>query len=56
MVNALIENDPDRTASCVVIDWRKASNPPYTQTCANIRLIGAITAHVIYLLYVGTAW
>uniref|UniRef100_A0A182UI44 Lipase domain-containing protein n=1 Tax=Anopheles melas TaxID=34690 RepID=A0A182UI44_9DIPT len=51
MVNALIENDPDRTASCVVIDWRKASNPPYTQTCANIRLIGAITAHVIYLLY-----
>ncbi|XP_050068539.1 pancreatic triacylglycerol lipase-like [Anopheles maculipalpis] len=51
MVNALIDNDPDRTASCVVIDWRKASNPPYTQTCANIRLIGAITAHVIYLLY-----
>ncbi|XP_053678359.1 pancreatic triacylglycerol lipase [Anopheles nili] len=52
MVNALIDNDPDHTASCVVIDWRKASNPPYTQCCANIRLIGAITAHVIHLLYV----
>ncbi|XP_058127007.1 pancreatic triacylglycerol lipase-like [Anopheles ziemanni] len=51
MVNALIDNDPDGTASCVVIDWRKASNPPYTQCCANIRVIGAITAHVIYMLY-----
>ncbi|XP_058063244.1 pancreatic lipase-related protein 2 [Anopheles bellator] len=52
MVHALLDNDPDQTATCIVIDWRKASNPPYTQTCANIRLIGAITAHVIYMLYV----
>lgn len=29
----------------------KGSSPPYTQAVANIRLIGAITAHVIHMIY-----
>lgn len=51
LVNAFLDNDPEGTASVVVIDWRKGSIPPYTQCVADIRLIGTITAHVIHMLY-----
>ncbi|XP_019559646.3 pancreatic triacylglycerol lipase-like [Aedes albopictus] len=51
LVHTFLENDPDGTASVMIIDWRKASTPPYTQCVADIRLVGAITAHVIHMLY-----
>lgn len=31
----------------IVIDWHKGSGPPYTQAVANIRLVGAMTAHLL---------
>uniref|UniRef100_U5ETF1 Putative pancreatic triacylglycerol lipase n=1 Tax=Corethrella appendiculata TaxID=1370023 RepID=U5ETF1_9DIPT len=49
MVNALLDND--KYSSAIVVDWRGGSSPPYTQAVANIRLVGAITAHVIHLIY-----
>ncbi|GAB0094042.1 pancreatic triacylglycerol lipase [Sergentomyia squamirostris] len=53
MVNALLDEDLHGTASVVVVDWggNGASSPPYTQAVANIRLVGAITAHIIHLLH-----
>ncbi|KAK9892865.1 hypothetical protein WA026_022546 [Henosepilachna vigintioctopunctata] len=33
--------------SVIVVDWHGGSSPPYTQAVANIRLLGAITAHLI---------
>ncbi|XP_055615911.1 pancreatic lipase-related protein 2-like [Toxorhynchites rutilus septentrionalis] len=51
LVNALLDNDSQGTATVVIIDWRKGSIPPYSQCVADIRLIGAIAAHVIHLLY-----
>uniref|UniRef100_A0A2M4ASG9 Putative pancreatic triacylglycerol lipase n=1 Tax=Anopheles triannulatus TaxID=58253 RepID=A0A2M4ASG9_9DIPT len=45
MLNLLL--DRDRNATVIVIDWGRGSNPPYNQACANIRLVGMITAHVI---------
>ena len=41
----------DRKATCIVIDWSKGASPPYLQTIANIRLVGAMTAHIVHLLY-----
>lgn len=29
----------------------KGSSPPYTQAVANIRLVGAIAAHVVHMVY-----
>ncbi|KAK4875022.1 hypothetical protein RN001_011444 [Aquatica leii] len=31
----------------IVIDWHGGSEPPYSQAVANIRLVGAITAHLL---------
>ncbi|CAH1155998.1 unnamed protein product [Phaedon cochleariae] len=31
----------------IVVDWQGGSGPPYTQAVANIRLVGAITAHLL---------
>ncbi|KAF5298079.1 hypothetical protein FQA39_LY11847 [Lamprigera yunnana] len=31
----------------IVIDWHGGSDPPYSQAVANIRLVGAITAHLL---------
>uniref|UniRef100_A0A2M4CFV2 Putative pancreatic triacylglycerol lipase n=1 Tax=Anopheles darlingi TaxID=43151 RepID=A0A2M4CFV2_ANODA len=45
MLNLLLNRDPNATV--IVIDWGRGSNPPYNQACANIRLVGAITAHII---------
>ncbi|XP_044754257.1 pancreatic lipase-related protein 2 isoform X1 [Coccinella septempunctata] len=33
--------------SVIVVDWHGGSSPPYTQAVANIRLLGAITAHLV---------
>lgn len=51
LVNALL--DYESAATVVVIDWKGGSSPPYYQAVANIRLIGAITAHVVYSIYVS---
>lgn len=31
----------------IVVDWHGGSGPPYTQAVANIRLVGAMTAHLL---------
>ncbi|KAJ8982425.1 hypothetical protein NQ317_007773 [Molorchus minor] len=31
----------------IVVDWHGGSSPPYTQAVANIRLVGAMTAHLL---------
>ncbi|KDR08048.1 pancreatic lipase-related protein 2-like [Zootermopsis nevadensis] len=38
--------------SVIVIDWSDGSGPPYPQAVANIRLVGAMTAHLINNLIV----
>lgn len=53
MTNALLDIDKHGQSTVVVVDWRAGSSPPYTQAVANIRLIGAITAHVVHLIYVS---
>ncbi|CAG9760514.1 unnamed protein product [Ceutorhynchus assimilis] len=35
-------------SNVIVIDWHGGSSPPYTQAVANIRLIGSMTAHLLY--------
>ncbi len=39
-------------ANVVIVDWGNGSAPPYTQAVANIRLVGRITAVLIYILKV----
>lgn len=51
MRDALLEHDPHATV--VVIDWKGGSSPPYLQAAANIRVVGAITAHIIFSIYVS---
>lgn len=41
----------DKHASVIVIDWKGGSSPPYYQAVANIRLVGAIVAHMIYGIF-----
>ena len=53
LASKLIDADKDGLASVVVVDWRLGSSPPYSQAVANIRLVGAITAHLIHLISVG---
>ena len=53
ITNALIDTDKERQASVVVVDWRMGSSPPYSQAVANIRLVGAITAHIIHMIAVS---
>lgn len=50
MMNALLDNDKTRKASVIVVDWGKGSSPPYIQAVANIRLVGAMTAHVLHMI------
>lgn len=33
--------------SVIAVDWHRGSGPPYTQAVANIRLVGAMTAHLL---------
>lgn len=51
MINNLLDQDADGTATCIVIDWGGGSNPPYNQASANIRLVGAIAANIIHMIY-----
>lgn len=51
MANALLDEDKHSTATVIVVDWGDGSSPPYSQAAANIRLVGAITAHVIHMIY-----
>lgn len=37
----------DNQATVVIVDWRGGSTPPYYQAVANIRVVGAVAAHVI---------
>lgn len=51
MVNALLDEDKHETATVIIVDWGGGSSPPYAQAVANIRLVGAITAHVIHMIF-----
>ncbi|KAL5277863.1 PNLIP family protein [Megaselia abdita] len=50
MAKTLLESEPDRTATVIVLDWNEGSNPPYVQAAANTRIVGAITAHLLHTL------
>jgi hypothetical protein len=39
--------------SVIVVDWSGGSGPPYPQAVANIRLVGAMTAHMINCIVVS---
>lgn len=41
----------NKHSTVIVIDWKGGSSPPYYQAVANIRLVGAIVAHMIYTVY-----
>lgn len=43
--------DTEIGSSVIMVDWGSGSSPPYVQAVANVRLIGAITAHVIHMIY-----
>lgn len=51
MGKAILNAEPEGEAAVVLIDWGGGSSPPYVQAVANIRLVGAITAHVIHMFY-----
>lgn len=38
------------SCSVIVIDWGGGSSPPYTQAVANIRLVGAMMAHLLEMV------
>uniref|UniRef100_A0A1B0FEN7 Lipase domain-containing protein n=1 Tax=Glossina morsitans morsitans TaxID=37546 RepID=A0A1B0FEN7_GLOMM len=47
----LLRYEPEGQAAVILIDWGNGSSPPYVQAVANIRLVGAITAHVMHMIY-----
>lgn len=51
LMNALLDKDRTGFASVITIDWSDGASPPYTQAVANIRLVGVITAHVLFMIY-----
>ncbi|XP_017479648.1 PREDICTED: pancreatic triacylglycerol lipase-like [Rhagoletis zephyria] len=51
MAKALLHSEEEGNAAVILIDWGGGSNPPYVQAVANIRLVGAIAAHVIHMIY-----
>ncbi|XP_045446163.1 pancreatic lipase-related protein 2 [Melitaea cinxia] len=51
MADALLNLEGNDAATVVVVDWRRGSQPPYGQAVANIRLVGAMTAHLIHNIY-----
>lgn len=51
LMNALLDRDRSGIASVITIDWSGGASPPYTQAVANIRLVGVITAHVLYMIH-----
>ena len=53
MRNELLLHDKKCSSSVIVIAWGGGSSPPYAQAAANIRLVGATTAHIIHMIYVN---
>lgn len=51
LMNALLDRDRSGIASVITVDWSGGASPPYTQAVANIRLVGVITAHVLYMIH-----
>ncbi|KAG6446400.1 pancreatic lipase-related protein 2 [Manduca sexta] len=51
MAEALLNIEGNEAATVVIVDWRGGSQPPYGQAVANIRLVGAMTAHLIHNIY-----
>lgn len=51
MGKAILSYEPEGEAAVLLIDWGNGSNPPYVQAVANIRLVGAITAHILHMIY-----
>ncbi|XP_077284390.1 pancreatic lipase-related protein 2 [Arctopsyche grandis] len=51
MTSTLLSLDINANATVISVDWRAGSSPPYVQACANIRLVGTMTAHLIYDIY-----
>ncbi|XP_023167600.2 pancreatic lipase-related protein 2 [Drosophila hydei] len=51
MGRTLLNECAEGECAVIIIDWGGGSSPPYVQAVANIRLVGAITAHVIHMLY-----
>ncbi|XP_070507866.1 pancreatic lipase-related protein 2-like [Chironomus tepperi] len=41
----------NKHATVIAIDWKGGSSPPYYQAVSNIRLVGAIVAHMIFTIY-----
>lgn len=51
MAKALMHQCEEGECAAIIIDWGGGASPPYVQAVANIRLVGAITAHVVHMLY-----
>lgn len=51
MGKTLLNHEPEGEAAVILVDWSGGSSPPYVQAVANIRLVGAITAHIIHMIY-----
>lgn len=51
LVHSLIDADAAQRATVIIVDWGGGSSPPYTQAVANIRLVGAIAAHIVHMVY-----
>ncbi|EAT36808.1 AAEL011144-PA [Aedes aegypti] len=54
LVRALLQNDTSGTASVLTIDWRRTSPLGNLQHVSDSRLVGAITAHMIHMIYTET--
>lgn len=52
MTSRLLSLSENAHATVIPVDWRAGSSPPYTQAVANIRLVGSMTAYLIFDLYV----
>lgn len=52
MSDSLLNLEGNEGATVFIVDWRGGSQPPYGQAVANIRLVGAMTAHLINNIYV----
>lgn len=50
-MNALLDRDRTSSASVITVDWSGGASPPYSQAVANIRLVGVITAHILFRVY-----
>lgn len=51
LTKALLKREKDATV--IIVDWVGGSSPPYGRAATNIRLVGAMAAHVIHLIYVS---